>query len=245
MISAIVLYKNEEKNIENCLKSLSFCDEIILIDDDSTDKTLEIVKKYASKIFQKSLGNDFSQQRNFGLSKSKNEWVLFVDADEVISEELQNEIVSKTQNGSFDGFYIPRQDFLFGKKIKHGDVGNISIIRLGKKGKGKWEGQVHEIWRLQGKTGKLKNPILHYPHQSISEFISEIDFYSTIRAQELFSEKKRSGIFQIIFYPKMKFLKLYIFKLGFLDGMPGIVHAILMSLYSFLVRGKLYLLQNK
>lgn len=240
-VSAIVLTKNEEKNIERCLASLSFCDEIVILDDFSMDNTLKVAKKHKVTVFQRNLDNDFSKQRNFGLSKAKNDWVLFIDSDEVVSEALQKEIVSNIEHDEFDGFYIKRQDILFGKKIKHGDVGGVSLVRLGKKEKGEWNGQVHEVWTIRGNIGKLDNALLHYPHQSISEFISEIDFYSTLRANELFLSKKKSGVFQIIFYPKFKFLKLYILQLGFLDGMSGLIHALLMSLYSFLVRGKLYL----
>lgn len=245
MVSAIVLSKNEEKNIESCLRSLSFCDEIILIDDYSADKTIEIAEKNNAVIFKRNLGNDFSEQRNFGLSKAKNKWVLFIDADEIVPEKLQKEIITATQRRGINGYYIPRRDFLFGKQIKHGDVENIFILRLAKKSAGKWTGQVHETWNVNGKLGKLKHEITHYPHQTITEFLSEIDFYSSIRAEELFSQKKKSGIIPILVYPKLKFINLYVLKLGFLDGLSGFVHALLMSLYSFLVRGKLYLLQNK
>lgn len=241
MISAIILTKNEEKNIERCLQSLSFCDEIIAIDDYSTDKTLDILKKNNVKVIQRKLDSDFSKQRNFGMEKAKNEWVLFVDADEVISEELQKEILKKVQEEKADGFYMPRQDFLFGKKLQHGDAGNVSLLRLGKKSKGKWKYQIHEVWEMDGKTLKLKSPIQHFPHQTISEFLREIDFYSTIRARELWDIGIRADAISIIMYPKLKFLHLYFLKLGILDGISGLVHAIMMSFYTFLVRSKLYL----
>ena len=100
MISAIVLTKNSEDSIDKCLKSLIWCDEMIILDDDSTDKTLDIAQKHKAKIFQKSLDNDFSSQRNFGLDKAKGEWVLFIDSDEVVTEDLKKEIQSLTQNSA-------------------------------------------------------------------------------------------------------------------------------------------------
>ncbi|MBI3385194.1 glycosyltransferase family 2 protein, partial [Candidatus Gottesmanbacteria bacterium] len=234
MISAVVLTKNEEKNIERCLGSLLWCDEVIVIDDDSDDKTIEIIQnakaksqklKLKVKIFQSHLGNDFSAQRNIGLEKTKGEWVLFVDTDEVVTKDLAKEIgeIVAKDNQTINGFYLKRQDFFEGKWLKHGETANVKLLRLARKRSGKWQGRVHEEWKITGKAADLTSPLLHYPHETLSEFLKEINYYSTIRAQELKENGSKTKFWQIIFYPKIKFLQNYFLRLGFLDGFSGLV----------------------
>ncbi len=129
--------------------------------------------------------------------------------------------------------------------MRYGETGSIKLLRLAKKDSGIWEGKVHERWKVKGKVWELKNPLLHCPHQTISEFLSEINFYSTIRTQELFDQGVKTSVWQIIIYPLGKFIQNYFFKRGFLDGIPGFVVATIMSFHSFLVRGKLWQLWEK
>ena len=247
LISAIVLTKNEEKHIVDCLESISFCQEIIVIDDNSEDRTVEIAKKMDVKVFINSLNNDFSSQRNFGLSKANGKWILFVDADERITNELKDEIlkVLQAENVNTKGFYIKRKDSMLGKVLEHGEVGNIKLLRLAQRHAGTWIGKVHETWEINDKIGSLKNFILHYSHDNISEFLKEINYYTTIRANELNKGSITVYWHDILVYPMGKFIVNYFLKLGFLDGVPGLIFAIIMSFHSFLVRGKLWLLQNK
>lgn len=251
MISAVVIVKNEEDNIINCLDTLNFCNEIIVVDDNSSDRTSDIVKSLSKdnesiKLFKRELNNDFSAQREFGINNAKYDWILFVDADERISKELAIEIREKvTPSTKYGGFLIKRTDFLWGKELKHGDTGNIRLLRLFNKNKGRLKGKVHEVWETKDEVGYLINPIKHFPHPTISEFLKEINFYTDLRAEELYMQKVKTGFIRIIFYPKAKFIKNYFFKLGILDGLPGLVHALMMSFHSFLVRGKLYLLWHQ
>lgn len=247
MISAVVLTKNEEKNIEACLESVCWCDEKIVIDDHSEDKTVEIAKKKGAKVFPRFMENDFADQRNYGLEKAKGDWVLFVDADERVSSALWYEIMQHTSDSidNYSGYYIRRQDTMWGRVLKYGETGNIRLLRLAKKDTGKWKGKVHEEWKVRGKITILKNPLDHYPHPNVTEFLREINFYTDLRAQELFSKKIKSNWFTIIAYPKGKFILNYFFRFGFLDGLPGLVFALLMSFHSFLVRSKLWLLWKK
>lgn len=246
MITAIVLTKNEEKNIVDCLESLSFADEIIAIDDNSEDRTVEIAKRMEVKTFTRNLDDDFSGQRNFGLSKTKNDWVLFLDADERVNDELKKEILEFINNPQgFEGAYIRRMDYIWGRQLKYGEIANKKFLRLARKNSGKWLGAVHEEWIINGQTTTFKHPIVHYPHQSVAEFLKEINYYTDIRAQELFEKKVRVNWYSIILYTKLKFIQNYFFKLGFLDGLPGFIFALMMSFHSFLVRGKLWLLWQK
>jgi|SRR3989344_2193058 len=243
LISGVVISKNEGKNIARCISSLLWCDEIIVIDDNSTDNTVNVAKEYKVKLYQHNLNNNFAQQRNFGLENAAGKWVLFVDADEVVAERLQKEILSHIYaKNKINAYSIKRKDTMWGRELRYGDSGNIRLVRLGRKGCGKWEGMVHEKWNIEGRVGMLMEPLHHYPHQTVAEFISKINYYSTIRAQELFEQKVSVGPMQIIFYPKAKFLYNFFFKCGFMDGMEGFIFAIIMSFHSFLVRAKLWLL---
>ncbi len=245
-ISAVVLAKNEERNIEACLASLQWCDEVIVIDDNSTDKTVLLAKNMGTKVFVHPLNNNFSKQRNFGLENAQGDWIFFVDADERVSEALVKEIESRIKNQeSKNGFFIKRLDSMWGKVLQHGETGRVKLLRLAKKNTGKWTGAVHETWRVSGKTEELKNPLMHYPHQTITGFLQEINFYTTLRAQELFEQNASVTWFDIIAYPKAKFIQNYFLKLGFLDGIPGFLSALFMCFHSFLVRGKLWQLRQK
>ena len=134
MISGVILTKNEEKNIIDCLETVNFCDEIIIVDDNSTDRTVELVKRFNQekiKLFERELNNDFSAQRQFGIEKAENDWILFVDADERITPDLATEILENvTSNTKFSGFLIPRLDYMWGRALKHGETGNIKLLRI-------------------------------------------------------------------------------------------------------------------
>ena len=246
-LSVIILTKNEEKNIFDCLESVKDADEIIVIDDNSEDRTEDVISTFGKKVktYKRSLLDDFSKQRNFGLSKAKNSWVLFIDADERVPNGLFDEISNEVNKDNFDGYLIKRRDVLWDKKLRYGETGNMKLLRLARKNRGEWQGRVHEVWNVNGKIGELNNELIHCPHQTIREFLSEISLYSTIRAGELRQEGVKVSVIDIILYPKVKFFLNYFLRLGFLDGLPGLIVALMMSFHSFLVRGKLWLLWHK
>lgn len=245
-ISAIIIAKNEENVIKKAFESISFCDEIIFVDDGSTDKTIEIAKKYTDKIYEHQSTGCVEGARQFAIDKATCNWILVIDADEEITKELRLEIQDTiNQTNNLNGYYILRKDFMWGKELKYGDTGNKKLIRLAKKDKGKWPNNIHSIWQINGHIGELKNPILHYPHPTVSEFLREINNYTDIRAKELHDQGKKTYWWEIIAYPIGKFLFIYFFKLGILDGVIGLILAIMMSFYSFLVRSKLWLIENK
>ena len=243
----VILTKNEEKNISSCLKNVDFCDEIIVIDDNSTDKTVEIAKKVGAKVFRRVLNEDFSAQRNFGLAKASSKWILFLDADERVSRELAEEI-NQLMNDSFvriKGFFIRRLDFLWGRSLKHGEAGNTKLLRLTLKTAGQWERRVHEKLVIAGRVKSLKYPIEHYPHQTLQEFIKHINFWSDLHAKANREEGKKSNPVKIILMPSVHFVKNFVFKFGFLDGTRGFVFALVMSFHSFLGWTKLWMMQKK
>ena len=245
-LTAVILTKNNQEEIKNCLDKLSFCDEIVVVDDYSSDKTVEIAENLGAKVFQRKLDNDFSAQRNFGLEKASGRWVLFIDSDERVEEELAKEIAKFTNNflNDFSGYSLIRKDYFLGKSLKSTEAGRKKILRLAQKEAGKWERFVHEEWKIKGKVGLLKNPLLHYPHKNLDDFISQINFYSTLHAQANLKEGKRSNLFKIIFWPKAKFIENWIIKGGYKDGMYGFVISLIMSFHSFLAWSKLWLWQK-
>jgi len=250
MLSVVILTKNEEKNIVDCLESILWADEIIIVDDQSEDRTIEIIENFENKkihVFKRTLDGNFSSQRNFGLSKTTKKWVLFIDADERVTKDLKEEINSIIVNSSDknNGYFIKRRDYIWGKMLKHGETGSISLLRFAKRGSGIWMGKVHEVWNVEGNIDSLNSILLHFPHQTINEFLREINTYSTISAGEMIDKKIKVSMFDIFLYPKGKFLLNYFFKLGFLDGIEGLIFAIMMSFHSFLVRGKLWMLWQK
>ena len=252
MLSVVILTKNEEKNILDCIESVLWADEIIIVDDKSEDRTIEVVKSLSNrkiKSYSKALNEDFSSQRNYALSKTTKEWVLFLDADERVTNELREEInlliISEKNKPKYNGFYIQRKDVIFGKMLKYGETGKIKLLRLARKKAGVWYGKVHEQWQVDGKVSELEHSLIHYPHQTIDEFLKEINFYTSLRAKELYQKGVKASFFDIVIYPKAKFILNYFINLGFLDGIEGFVFAIFMSFHSFLVRGKLWLLWKK
>jgi len=245
LISAVVLTKNEEKIIGRCLRSLSWVDDLMVIDDNSSDKTVSSAKELGARVFSHSLKNDFSQQRNFALQKARGKWVLFVDADELVASELKEEILRETGKDAFDGFLIKRSDFLWGKEVKLGELKDIWLLRLGKKDKGFWQRQVHEKWQIEGRVGKLKKSLFHCSHSSLTDWLVKINFYSTLHADCLLKEGKSGNCLKIFFYPLLKFINNYLLKFGFLDGTRGLIVNMVMSLHSFLAQSRLFLLTKK
>ncbi len=242
MLTGVVLAKNESKNIGPCLESLKFCDSVLVVDDLSSDTTPKIAQGAGAKVIKHALGDDFGEQRNWGISQVDSGWILFVDADEIVTPELQQEILTGITKIEYKGFYIKRLDYMWGKPLRFGDAGGTKIIRLGRKGAGEWTGKVHETWQIEGRVGVLKFPIVHKPHATLVEFLRHINYYSTIKAQYFFKQKRFSNLFQIVLGPIWRFVKAYILKLGFLDGTIGFIHAMAVAFYTFLVAGKVYLL---
>ncbi len=245
-LTAVMIAHNESANLEGWSKSLDWCDHKLLIDDNSTDDTVQMAKKLGITVVSHALSGDFAAQRNFALQQVTTDWVFFVDGDERVSEAMKKEIQEKLQTHHETlGYSMRRIDHLFGKTLHHGDMGNVALLRLGRKDAGEWSGKVHEVWNMRDKTESLDHALEHYPHPTLNDFLSEINHYSTLRAEELYAQKVQTNYFYIIAYPAGKFLQDYFLKGGYQDGEVGLIVAILMSFHSFLVRGKLWLLWHK
>jgi glycosyltransferase involved in cell wall biosynthesis len=242
-ISTVILTKDEEENIAECIKSIQFCDEILVVDDNSNDRTREIAKKLGAKVFKRSLDNNYAKQKNFALRKAKEGWVLFLDADERISEKLKNEILD-TVNNSYQVYQFSRIDYFLGKWLKNGDIKAYLNIRLMKKNSGIWRRRVHEYFETKARVGKFRNPLLHYSHPTVGKLIDSTNRWSSWHAKANQEEGKKSSIMKIFFWPMGKFVDSFILKRGFRDGLHGFVFSIFMSMHSFLAWSTLWLLQK-
>lgn len=243
-LSVTIITYNEEKNIRDCLNSVKWADEIVVVDSFSTDKTIEICREYTDRVYQNKWPG-FVEQKNFALTKASHSWVLSIDADERISDELREEIKGLLSNSlKYDGYYIPRKTFYVKKWILHCGWYPDYKIRLFKKDKGRWEGTegtaIHESVKVDGKTAYLKGDILHYSFLSISSHLKTINSFTSISAMENFKKGKKAGILSILFRPPFNFFKMYILKRGFLDGLPGLIVSVLSSCHVFIKYAKMW-----
>lgn len=240
-VSAVVITKNEKSAIGRALDSVLWCDEIIVIDDFSTDSTVNIAKKHGAKVYRRKLNNDFAAQRNYGISKTNNDWVLFIDADEVISKELKNNIQKVLSKPKYMAYGFVRVNIFLGKEILFTEPNNKNLVRLVNKNNGIWERKVHEYWDTDQEAGAIEGKLLHYNTEDINDLINKIAYYSEIHASEILKERKKVNIFKPLFYPPAKFIKNYVFEKGYKDGIRGFILSMTMSFHSFLSWSKLCL----
>lgn len=250
-ISVIIITKNEEKNIRDCLESVKWTNEIIIVDDESTDNTVEIATQYPNvKIYIRKMTDGFGAQKNFALSKATSQWVLNIDADERVPEELKNEILQKIENENFDGYYLRRINYLFGN---FWDDSKAQALRLFKKNKGEFLNvQVHEKVILKGKVGILKNPLFHYSKalSSIENYINVyLNDYTTKTAADLYKKGKRITKFNFLYFfilkPFLIFWQKFFLKKYCLRGILGLIMASLVAIAYFLSYIKLWEMQKK
>jgi glycosyltransferase involved in cell wall biosynthesis len=233
-VSAIVITKNEEKNIERCLSGLSWADEIIVVDSESTDRTIELARKFTSHIFIRPWPG-YSRQKNFAIDKASCEWVLSVDCDEIVEERLKQEILEILSGPRlYSGFYIPRKNFIGNRWVRFGGWYPDYTLRLFKKGESRFEKRyVHEAVAVIGKKGCLKTPLLHYTYQDLRDYAERQLRYARLAAKQMHENGKKASILDLIFRPFYHFIKCYFFRLGFLDGYLGLRLSVLSSNYVF------------
>lgn len=241
-LSVVITAYNEENHIEECLKSVGFADEIIVIDNSSTDKTVEIAKKFTKKIFtQVNDPLNIDMQKNFGFGKATNEWILSLDADERVDKELAKEIKVAIQNSVFNAYKLPRKNIIFGKWIEHSFLWPDHQTRLFRKGKGKYmHGEVHQQLAVEGQVGVLLQPLLHENYQSISQYLQKMDRYTENEAIHLVKKNTHFHRMDALRLPVRDFLKTFFLQEGYKDGIHGLVISILQSFYMFLVWAKVW-----
>ena len=243
-ISVIVITKDEEKNIIDCLKSVDWADEIIVVDSESTDRTVELARQFTDKIFTRKW-EGYVPQKRYALNLAGYEWVLSLDADERITPELKQEILNLTP-GNFSGYKIRRKNFLLKKEITSCGWEKDYQLRLMKKDKTSFSDRlVHEKFIVDGEVGTLKYPMLHYTFSSFTDYLNKINYYTSLKSQELFKKKKKVGAFTIFSHTVSAFFTFFILRKGFKDGVYGLIISFLHSVSTMMNYVKLWELQNK
>jgi len=246
-ISAIVITFNEEHNIAAALESLSWADEIVIVDSESSDRTVEIASRFTDRLFVRPWPG-YSAQKNFAADQAKFDWVFSLDADERVSPHLKNAIlkVRDQPDPQAAGFETPRRTFYLGRWIKHSGWWPDKKVRLYDRRRARWEGDfVHESLEVNGPIGQLEGELLHYTVRDASEHHLRMDRYTTLAAQELYKRGTHKSIGSLLVSPAIIFLRSYVFKLGFLDGLPGLAIARFAAHYEFLKNLKLWEMRSK
>jgi glycosyltransferase involved in cell wall biosynthesis len=239
-VSVVIVTENEEKNIGDALKSVKDFEDIVVVDSFSEDRTVEICKKYTYRVYQHKW-QGYAKQKQMAVDYAEKPWVLILDADERVTQRLKSEIMEEIKNASFSGFYIPRKNFFLDKWIRHGGWWPDYTLRLFLKDMAFIKDRkVHEKVVVKGKVGYLKNPLEHYTYRTVSDYIKKIDRYSTLSAEELREKGVNPGMITMVVHPVSTFFKMFFLRGGFMDGIHGLILAILYSYYTFLKYLKLW-----
>lgn len=240
-ISVYMITYNNARTVGRALESLKWADEIIVVDSFSTDKTVEICEKYTDKIFQRRWPGHRDQYQ-YAADLTTHPWLMFVDADEEVTPELADEIRRELVGGAgeVNGFFVYRRTFYLGRWIRYGGWYPDGEIRLYRRDKGRWEGGLHAKVVVDGKVRSLKNQYLHYTYRNISDQIQTIDRYSQIAVEDMLESGERFSLFKVLFHPPFRFIKEYLFKSGFRDGMPGFIIVVATMFFVFIKYAKLW-----
>jgi len=242
-IGVVISALNEEDKIRRCLSSVKWADEIIFIDNGSTDKTVAIARQFTAKIFHRQNNPMLNVNKNYGFTKATTDWIMSLDADEEITPELTGEIKTKIRSGSpAVGYWIPRKNIIFGKWIEHGLWWPDKQLRIFRRGHGKFpEKHVHEYINADGPTESLTTPFIHYNYETISQYLHKLDtIYTENELLNLKATNYQLSWYDAIRFPVSDFVKIYFAQSGFRDGLHGLVLAILQAFYSFVVFAKLW-----
>jgi glycosyltransferase involved in cell wall biosynthesis len=238
-ITATIITLNEERNIARAIESLRCCDEILIVDSGSVDRTIELAQNLGVRVIEAGwLG--YAAQKNWAAEQAANEWILSLDADEALSEALEAEIWALKKSGpKHDAYTMPRLARYLGKWILHSGWYPDRKVRLYRRGSAKWVGEfVHESVQAHGRVGHLQSNLLHFTCDSLSEHLKTLDRYTTLAAQEIAARRMKVPLHRLIVDPCWAFLKTYFVQRGFLDGFEGLVIAYMAAFYTFLKYSK-------
>lgn len=238
-LSATIITYNEERNISRAIESLRCADEIVVVDSGSSDRTVELAEKLGARVVD-STWPGYAKQKNFAAEQASNDWILSLDADESLSEALEAEIWRLKKRGpEFDAYTVPRMAQYLGKWIRHSGWYPDRKVRLYNRKKSTWVGPyVHESVKVDGRVGHLESNLLHFTCSSLTEHMKSMDRYTTLAAEQLLANGDRVTWGRLICEPPWTFIRTYVVKLGFLDGVEGLAIANMAALYNFLKYAK-------
>jgi glycosyltransferase involved in cell wall biosynthesis len=234
-ISATIITHNEERHIAEAIASLSCCDEVVVVDSGSTDRTREIAAHYGARVIERAW-DGYSRQKNFAAEQSHHDWILSVDADERVSVELANSIARwKCETNGASAASMPRRAFYLGKWVGHSGWYPDRKLRLYDRRSAQWSGDfVHETLVVQGKVDALEGDLLHFPFENWQDHLQRIDRYTQLAAAGARAKGARGSILKLAFSPPISFLRSFILRAGFLDGWRGLLIAAAGARYVFL-----------
>jgi glycosyltransferase involved in cell wall biosynthesis len=240
-LSVIIITFNEEKNIRDCLQSVAWADEIVVVDSKSTDRTVEIAREFTGKIIITDWMG-YSETKKLALEQATCAWVLWIDADERVTDELRLEIQSTIKaNPPQNGFEVSRRAFFLGKWIKHCGWYPGYVLRLFRKNKARFDDSpVHEGVILAGERGRLKGDLLHFTDDTLEHYLEKLNNYTSLAAHKLISQNRQAGIFVIFSRALFIFVKMYVLRFGFLDGIKGFILCLLSANYVAVKYAKLW-----
>jgi glycosyltransferase involved in cell wall biosynthesis len=232
-LSACVITLNEADRIEECLGSVSFCDETVVVDAHSTDGTRDRAAALGARVIERDWPG-YRSQKQFAVDAARHDWVLCLDADERVSAELAAEIIALRARGfgTAAGFSVPRITDYFGRFLRHGNAYPDRLVRLFDRRRGGWSGyEIHENTRVDGPTGRLRGRLEHYSYRSLSDHQIRMQRYAELMAQAMYERGERCGLTKVLLNPQWRFLRGYLLRLGFLDGWRGLVFALVEAGY--------------
>ncbi|MBI5449527.1 glycosyltransferase family 2 protein [Candidatus Gottesmanbacteria bacterium] len=241
-ISVVISAWNEEAKIKRCLESVHWADEIIVVDNCSTDATARVAKRNKAKVFSRPNDPMLNVNKNFGFDQATGDWILSLDADEIIPAPLATEIKDCVGHTTCVGFWIARKNILFGKWIRHGLWWPDKQLRLFRRGKGRFPCvHVHEYLEVDGISGLLQEPYIHHNYENISQFIRKMDtLYTESEVLKLLRTNYQLEWYDALRFPLSDFVKVYFAQSGYKDGLHGLILALLQSFYSFVVFAKVW-----
>lgn len=239
-LSVIIPTYNEEQYIEDAIYSVSFADEIIVVDSFSKDRTKEVAETYNCKVLERQFDN-FSAQKNYALQFATGDWVLFLDADERITYNLKQQIFKAIDSGKHVGYKLKFPHFFMNRFLNHH---HNYVTRLVQRENCIFEGDVHEKLIVKGSIGKLKSPVLHYTYKGLTHYINKKDSYAWFQAEQMLKKNKKATYFHLFFKPFYRFLSSYILRGGIFDGVAGLAISAINAYGVFSRYAKLILLQK-
>ncbi len=246
-ISILIPAFNSEKTIRNTLESVKWADEILVCDSWSTDRTLEIAREYGARVIQHEYINS-ALQKNWAIPQCAHEWVLIVDTDEVVEDELKKEIQSvlRKPDPGTDGYWIPRKNFIYGKWMRHGGIYPDLQLRFFRRDKGLYETrEVHAHLKVSGRAGRFNGHFLHEGFKDFKTWTLKLDRYVRYETDELIKQNKKFRLSRVTVYPVLVFARSYFWQRGFLEGYRGFLLAVLDAFYYYATYARLYERQKK
>ncbi len=240
-ISIIIIARNEARRIETCLRSARFADEIVLVDSGSTDGTVAIAREYADQVIETEW-RGYGATKQVALDHARGDWVLWLDADESVPEDLRDEILAAVNTREHAGYYIARKTLFLGHWIRHCGWYPDYVLRLFQRGADPRfsDHEVHESLRIQGSTGYLKHPMVHDTDPTLHHYLAKFNSFTSLGARQLYLSGTRFRLTDLVFRPIFTLVKMYVLKRGFLDGLPGFILCGLSACYVFTKYAKLW-----